>query len=221
MRRFHRVLGPLLALPLILWVVTGLLFHVKHRYGEAYEVLAAPLAAEPDWTGATVSPAAVLAAGLARAPLVLAVHPSGRLAYFGGSADGPVALDAHSGERILPATHEAARAWVAAAIAASSSPARFGAELDSAPATFRSARTGGEDPALAVRTSGSKTVTVDLLTGEMSQTGALNDFIDRTYALHYLQWTPWAPVNIALVLLAIPLVLALALTGLWLAVRKR
>ncbi|MSR61571.1 MAG: hypothetical protein EXS08_03865 [Planctomycetes bacterium] len=220
MRRFHRVLGPLLALPLVLWVVTGLLFHVKHRYGEAYEVLAVPLAAQPDWTSATLSPAAVLRAGLARAPLVLASHPSGRLAYFGRSADGPVALDAESGERIAPATPDAARAWVAAAIAASSCPERFGTELDSAPTTLRSSRTGGEDPALAVRTDGSKTVTVDLLTGEMSQTGALNDFIDRTYALHYLQWTPWEPVNVALVLLSIPLVIALAVTGLWLSMRK-
>ena len=221
MRRFHRVLGPLLALPLVLWVVTGLLFHVKHRYGEAYEVLAVPLAAEPDWTSATLSPAEVIRAGLARAPLVLASHPSGRLAYFARSAAGPVAIDAESGAALAPATPEVARAWVAAALAASSSPERFGTELDSAPATFRSARTAGEDPALAVRTSGSKTVTVDLVTGEMAQTGALNDFIDRTYALHYLQWTPWEPVNIALVLLAIPAVLALALSGLWLTLRKR
>ena len=46
MRRLHHFLGPLLAL--VLWVVTGLLFQVKHRYREAYEVLTVPHAAPSD-----------------------------------------------------------------------------------------------------------------------------------------------------------------------------
>lgn len=55
---------------------------------------------------------------------------------------------------------------------------------------------------------------VDRVTLEIAQTGDLNDFIDLTYRVHYLQWTPWKAVNVALVLMAAPLALGLAATGL-------
>jgi uncharacterized iron-regulated membrane protein len=78
-----------------------------------------------------------------------------------------------------------------------------------------------EDPAGVFEYSQGKTVTVDRLTGEMSQTGTINDWIDWTYRVHYLQWTPWHWVNILLVLIAVPLTLGLALSGLWLAFGPR
>ena len=59
-----------------------------------------------------------------------------------------------------------------------------------------------------------KTVTVDRVTGEIRQTGDLNDWIDFTYRLHYLQWTPWSAVNIALVLLAVAATVLLLFSGL-------
>ena len=74
-----------------------------------------------------------------------------------------------------------------------------------------------KNPSLDLSFSGGKTVTVDRLTGEIAQTGALNDWIDFTYRVHYLQWTPWKAVNVALVLLAVPLVLGLAVSGLRMA----
>lgn len=214
MRRTHRILGPVLALPLVLWMVTGLLFHVKHRYAEAYEPIAVPPGGSVDWTTAGLAPAEVLSRGLADAPLHLAPHPSGRLAYFGASRGNPIAIDAASALPIAPATPQQARLWAAAAIASSAHALRYGELRDAREAKHRSSRTGLENPALAFDTSHGKTVTVDLVTGEISQTGALNDFIDATYRIHYLQWTPWKPANVALVLIAIPLVLGLALTGL-------
>ena len=221
MRRFHRVLGLVLALPLILWVLTGLLFHIKHRYGEAYEALVVPAAVEPDWSLARVSPAQVIERGQADAPLTLGVHPSGRLAYYGKKADLPIAVDAATGEVIAAATPEAARAWVAAAVSASAHAERYGSEIGYEALSMYSARTRTRDPGLAVRMSGDKTVSVDLITGEITQTGALNDFIDAMYRVHYLQWTPWKSVNIALVLLSIPLALGLAASGLRMALRRR
>lgn len=41
-RRIHRVLGAVVAAQMFVWLVTGLLFNIKHRYAEAYEELAAP-----------------------------------------------------------------------------------------------------------------------------------------------------------------------------------
>ncbi|HTF88095.1 MAG TPA: hypothetical protein VK843_06765 [Planctomycetota bacterium] len=221
MRRFHRALGMVLVLPLVLWVLTGLLFHVKLRYGEAYEALAVPRAAQPDWSLARISPASVLSSGLAEAPLVLGVHPSGSLVYFGKLAGQPVAVDASTGEAIAPASTETARAWVAAALSASPHLQRYGSELSAETSTSRSARTGTDDPVLVLHYSGAKTVRVDRITGEIAQTGALNDFIDASYRVHYLQWTPWKWANIALEILSIPLVLILAATGLRMALARR
>ena len=41
-RRAHRILGTIVALQLLIWLATGVLFNVKHRYAEAYEMLHAP-----------------------------------------------------------------------------------------------------------------------------------------------------------------------------------
>ncbi len=219
MRRIHRILGPILALPLILWMVTGLLFHIKHRYTEAYEVLAVPRASA-DWAQARMSPGDVIGRGLAAAPLVLEMHPTGRIAYFGKQGNRPVAIDATTGEILIEASVETARLWVASALAKSSNRQRYGSELSAQVTSMVSARTGTKNPALAMEFSGGKNVQVDLITGEITQTGALNQFIDATYRLHYLQWTPWNAVNIALVLCSIPLILFLALTGLRMALAR-
>ncbi len=82
-------------------------------------------------------------------------------------------------------------------------------------------RTGTEDPALLLRYSVAKTVRVELLTGEIAPAGALNEFIDATYRLHYLQWTPLRPVNITMVIIVMPLLLLLAVTGIRMAFTGR
>src|SRR5262245_10898822 len=146
MRRLHRALGVVLVLPLVLWIATGLLFHVKHRYDEAYEALAVPLDRELDWSQAKLAPAHVVEPGLAAPPPALAAHPAGRLAWFGAGDGAPVALDAASGEPIALADDAVASAWIAAAIARSPHAARYGAELERANATERSALTGTRDP---------------------------------------------------------------------------
>lgn len=220
-RLFHRVAGLCLALPLVVWVATGLLFHVKHRYAEAYEALAAPLAAGPLWSRAVFSPAALQARGLldAEAPVALAAHPRGLVAYFGRRGEAGVAVDAASGDPIPVAAEETARVWLREALRASKHAARYGDVVGVEETSVPSALTGVQNPAFTFRTTGGKRVTVDRVTGAMTQTGDLNSWIDLTYRLHYLQWTPWKKANVALVLVASPLVLLLAASGLLLAVR--
>lgn len=216
MRRLHRIVGSLLVLPLVVWIATGVLFHVKHRYDEAYEALAVPPERTPDWASARLAPADALALARVEPPLVLAAHPSGVLAYFARRAGVPVAIDASSGAELPPADEAGARRWIAAALARSPHAARHGELVHGvAPraTSMRSTRTGVDDPALVFETTGAKRISVDLVTGELVHTGALNDFIDATYALHYLQWTPWRAANVVLVLVAAPLALGLAFTG--------
>lgn len=222
--RLHRLLGLVLALPLAVWMTTGTLFHLKHRYAEAYEALKVPLPATAPWGDARLSPAEVVARGLLgpEGPLALTVHPSGRPVYLGVLGGEPRAVEAHEGSVLPAADAELARAWALAAVGASAHAARYGAPMGPAEELSHfSSLLGREAPSFRFRFSGGKTVTVNRLTGEVSQTGELNDFIDLTYRLHYLQWTPWRPVNLSLLVLAIPLVLGLAVTGLRMAFGRR
>ena len=223
--RLHRLAGLLLALPVLLWMGTGLLFHVKHRYAEAYEPLAVPRP-PATWAQARLAPAQVVARGLLSdgEPLVLLQHPSGRPAWLGLHAGAARAVDAESGAPLPLADAATARGWARAAVAASAHAQRYGALEGVAPeeAQLPSALLGGRAlPAYAFHFSGGKRVTVGRVTGEVAQTGALNDFIDASYRVHYLQWTPWRAVNLGLLALAVGGMLLLAGTGLRLAVGRR
>lgn len=217
----HRLAGLVLAVPLILWIGTGLLFHMKPGWDETYESLAVPPPGPLPWEKVVFSPAAVKARGLLDpGPVALAPHPSGLVAWFGLREGRPAAVDGTSGEPIPPASESAARAFALAAISASRHAKSYGTIVSAETAAHRSVFTGVENPALLFRTSGGKRVLVDRVTGEVSQTGDLNAWIDRLYRIHYLQWTPWKPVNIGLVLVASLLVLLLAASGVRLAVTR-
>jgi hypothetical protein len=213
-RAAHRVAGLALVVPLVLWTVTGLLFHVKPGWNEAYESLAAPPPGPLPWERVVFSPAAVKARGLLDpGPVALAPHPSGLVAYFGLREGRPAAVDGTSGDAIPLASEDASRAFAVAAISASRHAASYGTVVSAGPAEHRSALTGAVNPALLFRTSGGKRVLVDRITGEVSQSGDLNERIDLLYRVHYLQWTPWKPVNAGLVLAAMLLVLLAAASG--------
>lgn len=217
-RRAHRLSGLVLLVPLFLWIATGLLFHVKPGWDEAYEALAAPPPGPLPWERVVFSPAALKARGLLDpGPVVLAAHPSGLVAYFGRRDGRPAAVDGTSGEPLPPASEEVARAFALAAISASRHARSYGEIVEAEAASHRSTLTASEDPAFLFRTSGGKLVVVDRVTGEVTQSGVLNGRIDALYRIHYLQWTPWKPLNAALVLAASLLVLFLAASGLRLA----
>jgi hypothetical protein len=222
-RNAHRALGVALALPLVLWMATGLLFHVKHRYAEAYEALKAP-APPADLARFTVSAAQAAATGVFETGCVprFAVRPDGKGAWFGKKGDAGAAVDAERGSLLEPAEEGISSEWGLAAVRASAHASRYGTLVRAVPSRTpaSSPLTHSKNLSLDLVFSGGKTVTVDRLTGEVSQTGALNDWIDLTYRVHYLQWTPWKAANVALVLAAIPLVLALAASGVRLFTRR-
>jgi uncharacterized iron-regulated membrane protein len=149
------------------------------------------------------------------------MHPSKTPAYAGTRGSAPVVVSATTGEYISEAVDDELKHWADDAVGQSQNAARYGAIVNRSSGKRLSALTGAEDPAGVFEYSEGKTVTVDRLTGEMSQTGTINDWIDWTYRVHYLQWTPWHWVNIVFVLIAVPLTLGLALSGLWLAFGPR
>ena len=223
-RTLHRLIGILMALPLFLWIVTGILFNVKYRYAEAYEPLALKIpSTAAEWNGALVSPGELVSSGKVDSSgrISLFMHPSRTPAYAGVRGNTPVVLNATTGEYISEAMEDELKHWADDAVGQSQNAARYGAIVKRASGKRLSALTGVEDPAIVFEYSEGKTVTVDRLTGEMSQTGTINEWIDWTYRLHYLQWTPWRWVNIALVWIAVPLTLGLACSGLWLAFGPR
>ncbi len=214
-RALHRLAGAGLVLPLFLWMGTGLLFHVKPGWDEAYEPLSAPPPGPPPWERVVFSPAAVKARGLLDAgPVALAVHPAGLVAWFGRREGRAAAVDGTSGDPIPTATEGVARAYALAAITASRHAASYGTIVSAQPDVHHSTLTGTEGPAFLFLTSGGKRVLVDRVTGEVSQSGSLNDRIDLLYRIHYLQWAPWKPANVALVLGVSLLGLLLAASGL-------
>lgn len=215
-RKLHRLLGLLLAAPLILWMLTGLLFHIKHRYGEAYESLEVPQTKDASWENATLSPAELFSRGAfdTGSKISLQLHPSKRTVYTGLKDGKGAVIDAQNGTKLEAASEEEAKLWVEAAVGNSKNFSRYGSITNRSESNQFSMTTGSENPAFVFEFSGEKKVTVDRLTGEITQTGALNDWIDFTYEIHYLQWTPWQWANITLVLLAVPLALGLAISGL-------
>ena len=226
-RTLHRLIGILMATPLFLWIITGILFNVKYRYAEAYEPLALKFPSTSSmtaaWNSAVVSPGELVASGKmdSSGRISLFMHPSKTPAYAGVRGNTPIVVNAATGEYISEAVDEDLKHWADDAVGQSKNAARYGAIVKRASGKRLSALTGVEDPAVVFEYSEGKTVTVDRLTGEMSQTGTINEWIDWTYRVHYLQWTPWHWANIALVLIAVPLTLGLATSGLWLAFGPR
>ncbi len=216
-RRFHRFLGLSLVLPLVLWTATGLLFHVKHRYAEAYEALQAPVRGSSDLSRFTVPLAQAAAGDRFEKGCVprFALRPDGRGAWFGRKDGKGVAVDAETGGILGEGEERISSEWGLAAVRASAHAARYGELVKVGPShrAQPSVLTLSKNSSLDLFFSGGKTVTIDRLTGEIAQTGALNDWIDFTYRVHYMQWTPWKSVNVALVLVAVPLVLGLAVSG--------
>jgi uncharacterized iron-regulated membrane protein len=217
-RSAHRTAGLSLLAPLLLWIATGLLFHVKPGWDEAYETLAAPPPGPFPWERVVFSPAAVKARGLLDpGPVTLAPHPAGLVAYFGRRGGVAAAVDGTSGEAIPPASEEVARVYASEAVARSRHAGRYGTIVSAEETVRRSARTGGQDPAFLFRTSSGWRLVVDRVTGEVEQEGPTKARIELLYRAHYLQWTPWAAVNAGLVLAATVFVLVLAGSGLHLA----
>lgn len=215
MRRLHRWLGLLLLVPLLLWITTGLLFHLKPGWSGAYEMLdSTPSPTELEPATIVSLERAVAGAGadpgaLASAELVLSdLGALWRLGFAGGRH---VLVDARTGALRSPLDEEACRALAAGAASRARATDRYGAVT-----TVE----GGQE-LTDVRFAGGAVVTVDRATGRLSQRGADTDRIDLFYRLHYVQWTGHRTFDRFLAVLVLAALLGLAALGTVLLIRRR
>jgi uncharacterized iron-regulated membrane protein len=219
MRTFHRVAGAVLAAQLVAWIVTGLLFNVKFRYDEAYETLT-PARPAVDSEAAWASPAdALAAAGVAPGALrrLHLLHDNRGQLYLieagTGDATALYLADARTGSPLAPLDAAGAEAALRSALTASPNAARYGAVESAEPASAPSAILGRETDGWRLALDTGQAVTVNAYTSEITHTGFLNSFIDWTYRVHYMQYTPWKSVNIALICVFSGLALFMVVSG--------
>jgi hypothetical protein len=204
--RVHRWLAVVLVLPLVIWSITGLLFHLKPGWSRAYDMLSIerPLDAMPAVPLETLGSAAG--------------GPAQRLEVFGSAlgplyrvttASGTVLLDAQLHRR-SPLSLDDARTLAADAVAHSSHRDAYGA--------IATAAIAGDSVHVAFAHA---TVEVDRASGAISQRGHDTDRIDWLYRLHYLSWTGNRTLDRALAVLGLALIWLVMIPGVVLFVRCR
>jgi uncharacterized iron-regulated membrane protein len=211
----HRWTGLALAMVLLTWTITGLLFHLKPGWSGAYEMLdpARPRAVD---TGA-VRPLPEVAfrvreaTGATTAITGLTLFDTALGPLYRVTVDGrpPLLVDAISGRVLSPLTPDHAVALATDAAGRSSHPDRYGA-VDSSLAS---------DHEVVVRFAGGARVRVSRHTGAISQRGADTDRTDRLYQLHYLQLTGNPTIDRTVAVVAIAATWCLAILGIALFVR--
>ncbi|MBV8759805.1 MAG: PepSY domain-containing protein [Deltaproteobacteria bacterium] len=206
MRRLHRWLAIVLVVPLVVWTVTGLLFHLKPGWSRAYDQLSAERPLAPPLPTATSDALAAAAAA-----------PIERLELF-GTALGPLyRITTHDKTLLLdtalharsPLSADDARTLALDAVAHSAHAADYGAPAatDVAPDTVRITFAHAE-------------VDVDRATASISQHGRDTARIDWLYRLHYLSWTGNRTFDRILAVLGLALVWIVMIPGIVLFVRR-
>lgn len=227
MRRFHRFAGAVCAFQLVVWILTGLLFNYKYRYDEAYEPLKAtpaPIAPGATWANPADALAAVSVdpSALRRVHLL---HDNRGYLYLietGDAASPEMRLaDASNGAPVTPLDAAGAEAAFRSALETSKNASRYGAVTATREISAPSAVLGREAPAWEMKLATGQTVTVNAYTSEIAHTSLLNKFIDWTYYVHYMQYTPWKSVNIGLVIGFSILVLTLIASGIRMLIGER
>jgi uncharacterized iron-regulated membrane protein len=204
--RVHRWLAVVLVLPLVIWSITGLLFHLKPGWSRAYDMLSAerPLDALP----AVPLDALATAAGAPAQRLELFGSVLGPL-YRVTTANGTVLLDAQLHKR-SPLSIDDARALAADAVARSSHHDAYGA--------IGTAQIAGDTVHVAFANA---VVDVDRESGAISQRGHDTERIDWLYRLHYLSWTGNRTLDKLLAVAGLALIWLVMIPGIVLFVRRR
>jgi len=226
-RAFHRFAGAVVAIQLLIWIVTGLLFNVKYRYDEAYEVLT-PVPSQSDPNQPWVSPVEALARvsgeGTALRDVRLLHDNRGYLYLFDVGPDSSPSLylaDARTGQPVPALDAEGAEAALRSALARSKHGERYGAVKSAIQTIAPSAIAGRETDAWELTLETGQKVVVSAYGAEITHDALLNSGIDWSYKIHYLQYTPWDSVNIALVLIFSILTLSLMISGIRLLLERR
>ncbi len=195
-KRYHRLIGITMLLPLLLWAVTGAFFIVKPGYGDAYEQL--NLATKP-----VLEPLPALPAG--EWLEIKQLHsPMGHHVLLRDTNGWRQVAIEGSSYRDFPSRSDF-EGLLNAAIAHNVD--RYGqvASIDG-------------DTAL---TSTGVRLQLDWGAMQLSQQGSDTDWINTVYEIHYLRWTGNSLIDGALELLGLGLLVILTVLGLVMVVPKK
>ena len=194
--RVHRWLSVVLVVPLAVWSITGLVFHLKPGWARAYDQLAIerPTTLHP----ASLAPPPADVQSLELFDTVLG--PLYRI-------DGARLVDARTGQpRVL--SPDDARALAADAVARS--PHAYGA----------AGAVTSDDATVHIAYGSGVRVDVSRADARISQRGSDTDRIDWLYRLHYLQWTGNRTLDRVIAVAGLVLIWMVFVPGLVLFVRR-
>ncbi len=204
--RVHRWLAIVLVVPLVVWSVSGLLFHLKPGWARAYDMLGA----ERPLTTTSVAPiatvAATFSAKISKIELIdTAIGPLYRVT----TETATELVDAVGATRRSPLSADDAKLLAVDAVSRSAERAAYGSV------------TGTEvgERTVHVRFEHA-TVDVGRSSARLSQRGPDTDRIDWLYRIHYLQWTGNKAVDRVLAMFGLALIWAVMLPGVVLFIRR-
>ncbi|HEX7699772.1 MAG TPA: PepSY domain-containing protein [Kofleriaceae bacterium] len=201
-RRVHRWLAIVLVIPLVIWSITGLLFHLKPGWSRAYDLLDAerPAQVHLDKLVLPEGVTHVEVFSTAIGPLARVTTPKGDELY-----------DADTGTRRSPLPIDAAQALAVDAIARSHYASTYGATT----------RVTSTEATVTIELADGPVVEVGRNDGRLSQRGPDTDRIDWLYRIHYLQLTGNKTFDKILALAGLALIWLVLIPGVVLFVRRR
>jgi uncharacterized iron-regulated membrane protein len=205
--RVHRWLALALVGLLVIWSVTGLLFHLKPGWDRAYEMLSAERPLSTTGVAPIATIAATFSSPVERVELFDTVlGPVYRVATAGGTE----LVSAVGAQRLSPLTGDDAKALAKDAVSRSAAPAAYG---DVAEVTI-------EKTVVHVRFTGGITVDVGRSSARLSQRGADTDRIDWLYRIHYLQFTGDKTIDKVIAIAGLVLIWLVIIAGLVLFAKR-
>jgi len=200
-RRVHRWLAIVLVVPLVIWSITGLLFHLKPGWSRAYDLL------DPERPAVVHLDKLVVPEGATHVEVFsTAIGPLARVT----TAKGDELYDADTGRKRSPLAIDAARALAVDAIARSHHASAYGAAT----------RVTSTETTVTLELAGA-VVEVGRNDGRLSQRGTDTDRIDWLYRIHYLQLTGNTTFDRILGLAGLVLIWLVLIPGVVLFVRRR
>ena len=194
-KRYHRILGIILLLPLLGWALTGLVFFIKPGYSDAYQPLV--IKTYPIDTSWTIDTAQQWQ-DLRLVKTILGTH------LLVTTDDNTKHLNPYTLQvKTLPSSDQLTL-LIEDAIAVNQD--RYGSV------------TAVKDSVATTDTA--VTITLDWKTLKLTQRGQDTELIDLIYKIHYLQWTPYAAINQVLGFAGLFLLMALTVLGAMLVVKK-
>lgn len=197
--RVHRWAAIVLVAMLVVWSITGLVFHLKPGWDRAYDQLSVKRDEPIDMSSV------VAIATLPRSPSVELFSTVLGPMYRVTTKDGPSIIDATTGKPRTFTPDEVTR-LVDDAVSRSPFANRYGAHVG----------ISGND----VRYAGEQVVTFSPATMRVSQEGRDTKRIDWLYRIHYLQWTGNKTVDKILAVGGLALIWVVMIPGIVLFVRR-